>query len=113
MIVYRKIPRGKAGTKKLIERYGDDLVCVRYRYDTDLKWMTKTIELKVEERPWEPRPGRIPVNKIVAIHVDFKEMELRLAIKSAGGKWDPDRKCWLLPYREVLAMGLKKRMLSN
>ena len=24
---------GQKGTKKLVERYGDALVCVRYRYD--------------------------------------------------------------------------------
>jgi hypothetical protein len=113
MIIYRKIPRGKAGTKKWVEKYGDDLVCVRYRYDTDQKWMTKTIELKVDDRPWEQKRGRIPANKSVAIRVDFREMDLRLAVKSAGGKWDPERKCWMLAYREVLALGLKKRMISN
>ena len=113
MIVYRKIARGKSGTKKLIERYGDALVCVRYRYDTDRKRMTKTVELKIDDRPWEPKRSRIPRNKIVAIRIDYREMELRLAVKSAGGQWDPERKCWLLAYREVLALGLKNRMISN
>jgi hypothetical protein len=113
MIIYRKVPRGKPGTKKLIEQYGDKLVCVRYRYDTDSKWMTKTVELLIEDRPWEPDPKRIPLNKTVAIHLGFREIELRKLVLSVGGKWDMENKRWFLPYREVLALGLKNRLISD
>ena len=43
---------GQAGTKKYIERYGEKLVCVRYRYDSANGRRHKTVELIVETVPW-------------------------------------------------------------
>jgi hypothetical protein len=40
---------GQKGTKKLLRRYGDKLVCVRYRYDPQNKKRYKTVELIEEE----------------------------------------------------------------
>ena len=42
------------GAKQLLAKYGDRLVGVRYRYDTQQKKRLKTVELVVEERPWAP-----------------------------------------------------------
>jgi hypothetical protein len=39
---------GQNGTKKLLARYGDRLVCVRYRYDSERAVRHKTVELIVE-----------------------------------------------------------------
>ena len=113
MIIQRRIPAGRPGTKKLVEQYGDSLVCARYRYDPDLKRMTKTVEILIEERPWEPGKGRIPPNKWMPLRVGFEETVVRKLVKSAGGKWNPEHKYWLLPYREVMALGLKNRMIST
>ena len=49
---------GQNGTKKLVTRYGDRLVCVRYRYDAQRKVRHKTVELIVETTPWDPRARR-------------------------------------------------------
>ena len=38
---------GMAGTKKLLARYGERLVCVRYRYDSAAGRRVKTAELIV------------------------------------------------------------------
>ena len=38
------------GAKQLRERYGDQLICVRYRYDEARKDRWKTIELIREKR---------------------------------------------------------------
>ncbi len=46
---------GQKGTKKLVVKYGDRLVAVRYRYDAEQKRRYKTVELIVEESPWSPR----------------------------------------------------------
>ena len=46
---------GMAGTKKLLERYGERLVCVRYRYDRATGRRVKTAELIVEDVAWAPR----------------------------------------------------------
>ncbi len=43
---------GQKGTKRLQDRYGDRLVCVRYRYDEESGKRFKTVELIVEEADW-------------------------------------------------------------
>jgi hypothetical protein len=45
---------GHPGARKLTEIYGERLVCVRYRYDAVRRCRVKTVELIVEEAPWEP-----------------------------------------------------------
>ena len=45
---------GKKGAKKLLAQYGDQLVCVRYRYDAQKRRRYKTVELILAEREWEP-----------------------------------------------------------
>jgi hypothetical protein len=46
---------GQRGTKRLSEKYGDQLVCVRYRYDDATKKRYKTVELIVDVAEWQPR----------------------------------------------------------
>ena len=45
---------GQAGTKRLVQQYGDRLFCVRYRYDTERRMRYKTAEIIVSEAPWQP-----------------------------------------------------------
>ena len=45
MIIQRRLNPGAPGTKKYVEKYGDRLVCVRYKYDESSGIKTKTIEL--------------------------------------------------------------------
>jgi hypothetical protein len=40
---------GQNGTKKLARRFGERLICVRYRYDEVTKRRFKTVELVVDE----------------------------------------------------------------
>ena len=49
---------GQTGTKQLLARYGDRLVCVRYRYDAQRKKRFKTVGLLAAERDWEPPQPR-------------------------------------------------------
>jgi len=44
-----KLKPGQKGTKRLLDIYGDSLVCVRYRYDTATRMRFKTVELIVEK----------------------------------------------------------------
>jgi hypothetical protein len=63
--------------KRLTDKYGDALVCVRFRYDAELRQRLKTVELAAGER-WNPekqlwfvRFGKIagtPLEK--HIHID-------------------------------------------
>ncbi len=45
---------GQRGTKKLLKKYGNRLVCVRYRYDEEKKLRYKTAELVVDVTSWLP-----------------------------------------------------------
>jgi len=45
---------GQKGTKKLVEKYGKSLLYVRYRYDEGRGVRVKTVEIVVEEKPWQP-----------------------------------------------------------
>lgn len=41
---------GHNGTKKYLQKYGDQLVCVRYRYDKKRNKRQTTIELRVKAK---------------------------------------------------------------
>ena len=49
---------GMPGTKKLVARFGERLICVRYLYDPQTRRRLKTVELVVEAVEWEPRQRR-------------------------------------------------------
>jgi hypothetical protein len=111
MKIKRKILRGEPGTKKLIQKYGDSFLCVRYRYDEKNGKRYKTVEIIEEENEWKPDRNRIPANKIVQIKVAYGEVSLRRAIRSLGGKWNPEKKLWEIFYKDVVNLGLEDRMV--
>ena len=106
----RKLRPGDAGTKKLQAKYGDKLICVRYRYDEQQRKKIKTVELIEEESDWQPNPGRIPANKIVKVTVAYGEIEVGRMIRNIGGKWNRKEKVWELPYLHVVNLGLQNRL---
>lgn len=104
----RTLAPGQKGTKKLLDHYGEQLVCVRYRYDEQRRKRFTTVEIIVEESDWSPpeRPS------IVGLRVDFQETELQRRIKQAGGKWNPAKRVWEINYDQAAALGLKKRIVK-
>ncbi len=112
MDVKATLPPGANGTKTLLRQYGDQLVCVRYRYDKRKHKRYKTVELIVEEKDWTPgtltRPG-----ERVFVQVGYNETELRELLKSRGAYWNPDKKAWHVTYRQVVELGLERRMLDK
>lgn len=102
----RKLFPGEPGTKKLVERYGESLFCVRYRYDSKGKRRLKTVELIVEETPWQPAVDKISMAQIMRLWLPYDELELQRQVEAANGKWNAQQKVWELPYREVLELGL-------
>ena len=103
---------GQQGTKELLAQYGDRLVCVRYRYDTQRKKRCKTVELIVAERDWEPPAPRFTAETIVGVRIGFAEVDLRERVKQAGGKWNRSRKVWELRYDQVVALTLEARIVE-
>ena len=75
--------------------------------------MFKTIEIIVDTKPWQVETKKISKNKIVNIRITIDEIESRRKVKAAGGKWDPKRKVWQLPYEKVTALGLLDRIVDN
>ncbi|MCP4130890.1 MAG: hypothetical protein GY754_07895, partial [bacterium] len=55
MYIRRNLKPGRKGTKKLVDICGDNLVCVRYRYDEKRKKRLKTVEIIIDETDWEPQ----------------------------------------------------------
>ena len=112
MKIKRIVKPGHPGTKKLVEKYGDNLVCVRYRYDVTKKRKLKTIELIIEDKPWQPNREKIPLNKLMNIRILTNEYHLRIKVKAAGGTWDHKKQVWRLPYKQVLELGLSNRIVE-
>ena len=111
MKIRRIVKPGQPGTKKLLEQFGDNLICVRYRYDEENQKMLKTVELIVENRSWTPNTAKIPMNKIVQLRINRDEIELRKRVKQAGGKWDAQNRVWHLPYQKARHLGLAERIV--
>ncbi len=95
---------GANGTKQLVKRYGERLVCVRYRYDPERHTRVKTVELIEEETPW------VAAAALYLVKIAFDEVALREKIKAAGGQWSPDRKLWVVSGAVVRRLGLESRV---
>lgn len=114
--VQRTVRPGARGTLRYVRRYGDDLVAVRYRYDAARQLRYTTVELVVDERPWFPggRVGALTHSidppERVFVEVSYHEDLLRARVRNAGGRWDPKRRAWELPFETVKRMGLEGRI---
>jgi hypothetical protein len=104
-----------AGTKRLVARYGERLVCVRYLYDQARGRRLKTVELVVEETPWQGRARRPRRNDhdLVGVRIAWNETELRAAVKKTDAIWRPRQKLWEMSWEAVRALGLAHRVVSG
>ena len=91
---------GQNGTKSLLRQYGEQLVCVRYRYDKARHKRFKTVELIIDQQEWIPGVV-IPLDKRVFVRIGFGETALREKIKAKGAYWDAQKKAWHLGYKTV------------
>jgi len=107
-----KLKPGQRGTKKLVQKYGEQLVCVRYRYDEERRQRLKTVELVEEAVAWIPAPGPPAADVLMEVKVAWGEVELAREIKQAGGNWNRARKVWLLRYEQVVELGLQERAVG-
>jgi hypothetical protein len=110
---------GQRGTKKLVRRFGERLICVRYRYDAVRRKRFTTVELIVEEVAWNPaahsaRSQSTAGNQEhVSLRVGYREEALRQQVKAAGGRWDAGTRLWQLPLVRVRALGLADRIVES
>ena len=104
---------GQNGTKKLVSKYGARLLAVRYRYDDAGRRRLKTVELIEEELPWiPPLPKNRDPDELVLLRIGYQEVGLRELVRSAGGRWQPERKLWQLRFAAVYGLGLEARIVE-
>jgi hypothetical protein len=103
------------GTKRLLARYGEKLVCVRYHYDEARSRRLKTVELVIEETPWRGRARRPRRNDhdLVGVQIGWSETELRAAVKKTGAIWRPRQKLWEMSWEAVRALGIAHRVVTG
>ena len=104
---------GDRGAKQLQEQYGDQLVCVRYRYDEQRQKRFKTVELIVKEYDWRAPENPLPADRLMPIRVAVSELEVRQQVKAAGGRWNPQLRVWELRHDQVVALGLESRIVER
>jgi hypothetical protein len=85
------------------------LLYVRYRYDENHGVRLKTVEIVVEEKPWQPSL-RLRDDELVPVIVNFSEKDLREKLKVDGGKWNPEEKSWFVPYGAIRGTELGERI---
>lgn len=110
MLMSKKLNPGQPGTKRLVNQYGARLVCVRYRYDAAQGKRFKTVELIIEEDPWQPPTRPFQDEEIVTIRIGFDEVNWCTCVKAAGSKWNPTLKLWEIEYGKVRKLGLTARI---
>ena len=100
---------GQKGTRRLLELYGEKLLCVRYRYDEKRGMRLKTVEIVVEEKPWQ-QPFRFQDGDMTPVSVGYEETALREKLRKLHAKWNPQKKVWLVPYHLIRGTELESRI---
>lgn len=105
--VVKKLVPGQAGTLRLLQDYGDALVCVRHRHDEHDLFRWTTVELIVDHQPI--RGGADPY---LWVQIDPTEQELKAAVHQAGGRSGPRERMWRVRRSVVRALGLAGRVIG-
>ena len=106
--VLKKLSPHQPGARKLAQKYGKSLVCVRHRTDAKGQFRYTTVELLVDKTTVQPRSERI-----VLLKINFNEGRLRTVVRAAGGTWDPNSELWLLPRRVAGVLNLLNRVVQK
>lgn len=103
--VIKRMAPGVSGTRRLAERFGQSLVCVRYRENPARGLRYTTVEIIVDQHPFNA-PEYL-------VHVAYAETALRHKVKDAGGQWDRELKLWRIPRAAVRTLGLADRVVKR
>ncbi len=108
--VVKTISPSQPGALKLARRYGQALVCVRYRQDSGGLYRHTTVELVVESVPSRPRPAP---DRIIGVRLDYNEKTLHSLVRTNGAKWDAQAKIWRMPRDVAKRLGLLGRVANE
>lgn len=109
MEISKTLQPGDMGTKQYLNKYGNKLVCVRYRIDRRTQKRYTTIELVVNEREIISQHRTI----IAWVKIHYRETELRQSIRENGGRWLVNEKVWAISYDIASKLGLKNRIVKR
>jgi hypothetical protein len=119
MVTKTTLRSGQKGKKRLAKKYGDRLVCVRYKCDEQTGRRFTTVELIEEEKDRQlhsqaAKPqAPAPLPRQLGIRVEYWETDVREAVKAAGGIWRPRQRLWELRYEDVVALGFESRVVAD
>lgn len=117
--VRQTLKPGDAGTRKIAARFGDKLVCVRYRVDAAHGVRYTTVELIVDQalltrRRSKPPSSWVPDrNPMVGVRIFYREDTLREKAKDEGAIWRPRQKLWEMPLQTARRLGLGNRIVRD
>ena len=101
---------GQRGTKSLAKKYGDALLCVRFRYDAKSRQRLKPVELIVERTAWTPPVSQYTADTLVPLRIKHDDIPMRSQAKAAGGRWNPEKKLWFVKYAKIAGTPLEKHI---
>lgn len=105
--VTKKLAVTNRGAIKLAQQFGDALVCVRHRVDSDASFRYTTVELLVEKVEMRQR-----TSKMVHIRVHPNEHALRTVVRAAGAVCDRKSGLWHIPKRVATVLRLPGRIVQ-
>lgn len=103
--VLKKLSPTQPGAIKLARKYGDALLCVRYRNDASGTYRLTTVELVVDRAMIQTRSDRI-----VGVRIGYGEKSLQSVARASGATWDAKAKVWRMPHRIATRLGLLERV---
>ncbi len=104
--VVKRLSATQPGAMKLARRFGDVLVCVRYRHDKKNEYRYTTVELVVDEGPVV---RRVAPNAVVMVHLAFDDTERRQLVLAHGAQWNARQRLWAMPHKTAK----KLQLLAN
>ena len=115
--VTKKLHPGAPGTQRLAERYGSELICVRYRESEDGSQRLTTIELIIDVRSTrDPRTKVAPVlrnDDSVHLRIAPRETELQNKLRAFGARWDPASRTWVTQWLIAKHLKLTQRRVLD
>lgn len=110
--VVKRLAPHQPGAMRHAKRFGDRLVCVRYRLDPEAQRRYTTVELIVDEGPTRgASTADVKTIQMVALRLALDESSLRRSIKAHGGLWDNNTRLWYVRLDTAKTLGLMHRIV--
>jgi hypothetical protein len=93
------------GALKLTRKYGDALICVRYRMSPDGSERITTIELEVDRVIVQRK-----ANPVVSVKIYASESKLTAMAKAKGARFNAKTRLWRMHKNDAQSIGLGQRI---